>query len=263
MEMQVQPSKGAPKTNTAWPRKGTPNVTPPSLGDTGVTFGPGRQLTMRDIKALEWINEMWGVRMDLLAVLLGHLSGTDRLTERRARDVSSRWVAAGWARHERGLYGEPSWIMLTRAGTSQLGLRRPASIRPAELAHCHAVAACRLAVAAEYPHRIWTPERMVPIEKHRPDAVVTLQDGRRFAVEVELSKKGPHRTAEIVDVHLRRFAGVIYYATEEVARQFDQPDRMNDGRKSPSVRERLNHPRNLDVIPIEPILQEIEEGRRR
>ena len=71
----------------------------------------GVQLTGRDIRALVWCGEMYGIRADLLAELLG-VSGDV------VRQLHARWRRAGLA--ETGRLGPgPVWCWLTRAAATR------------------------------------------------------------------------------------------------------------------------------------------------
>jgi hypothetical protein len=104
------------------------------------------QLTDRDIRALVWCGEMYGIRAGLLAGLLG-VSGDV------VRQLHARWRRAGLA--ETGRLGPgPVWCWLTRAGLEACGLPY-ASYRPplGRLAHVHAAGSVRAALEAGMPIR--------------------------------------------------------------------------------------------------------------
>src|SRR5580704_16031804 len=76
--------------------------------------GGGVRLTGRDIRALVWCGDMYGIRADLLADLLG-VSGDV------VRQLHARWRRAGLAETAR-LGPGPVWCWLTRAGLEACGL---------------------------------------------------------------------------------------------------------------------------------------------
>jgi hypothetical protein len=97
------------------------------------------QLTARDIRALVWCGEMYGIRADLLADLLG-VSGDV------VRQLHARWRRAGLAETSR-LGPGPVWCWLTRAGLEACGLPYGAYRPPlGRLAHVHAVGSVRAAL---------------------------------------------------------------------------------------------------------------------
>src|SRR5262245_29920781 len=102
------------------------------------------RLTGRDVAALVWLGEMYGVRADLLAGLLG-ASGEV------VRQLHARWRRAGLA--ETGTLGPgPVWCWLTRAGLDACGLPY-APYRPplGRLGHVHAVGCVRVALGGGRP----------------------------------------------------------------------------------------------------------------
>lgn len=167
------------------------------------------RLTGRDVAALLWCGQMYGIRSDLLADLLG-VSGDV------VRRVHLRWRRAHLA--ETGRLGPgPSWCWLTRAGLDACGLaydaRQPALGR---LRHIHATGCVRLALE-RWPawrdggarwrgerHLRWRIGGGVGRRGHVPDGEVVWPGtagsfgGQVWAVEVELTAKTQDRTAAIM-----------------------------------------------------------------
>jgi hypothetical protein len=180
--------------------------------------GPGRvHLTGRDVRALMWCGEMYGIRADLLTTLLD--ASGDVVKQLRAR-----WRRAGLA--ETGRLGPgPVWCWLSRAGLEACGLPY-APYRPplGRLAHVHAVGAVRVALegwdAYQGAGAYWRGERRLrwrlgpgPGRRgHVPDGEVLWPDtsphypGEVWAVEVELTGKSVARTAGIMAAVLSRDA---------------------------------------------------------
>jgi hypothetical protein len=166
-------------------------------------------LSRCDLKALAWVGEQYAVRTDQLCVFLGCTPRTVqrlllRLRERRLVEV------------RRVLVGEPAWVIPTVKGLRASGLSF-AAWRPALglLAHVAAVTDVRLHVQSRSPESEWVCERILAREKQSPqehlaDALVLL-DGRRIAVEVELTVKSKRRTRAIVEELLGRYDAVLYY----------------------------------------------------
>jgi hypothetical protein len=116
----------------------------------------------------------------------------------------------------RVLVGEPAWVIPTvkglRASGLSFGMWRPTL---GGLAHVAAVTEVRLHIQSRSPESEWVCERVLAREKRTPqehlaDAVVLL-DGRRFAVEVELTIKSKRRTGAIIEELTRRYDAVLYY----------------------------------------------------
>ena len=101
--------------------------------------GP-RGLGDRDIGAMLFTAEMYGLQLDLLAAVLGG-------TVPRARAAAARWRRLGYADASR-LGPGASWVWLTRAGLAACGMRyAPNPPALSRLAHIRAVTTVRLALA--------------------------------------------------------------------------------------------------------------------
>jgi hypothetical protein len=189
---------------------------------------PGRErsriqeFTSRDGEALAWLGEMYGARFDVLAVLLGRLSGQtggQPLSVSGVRKQVDRWKRAGLVKVERAL--SQSWVTLTAHGYARVGQTYgPWAVPVTRVRHVHAVNVVRLwyegtTLAPEAP---WVSERALFVERgktgrwHIPDGVIVdpqvSTDGppRHIAIEVELTHKGRRQYDEEVFGNLR--AGV-------------------------------------------------------
>lgn len=166
-------------------------------------------VSRRDLDALGWVGEQYAVRTDQLAAFLDCGPRTvqrllARLREQRLVDV------------RRVLVGEAAWVIPTVKGLRASGLSFGAW-RPTLglLAHVAAVTEVRLHIQSRSPESEWVCERVLAREKQTPqehltDAVVLL-DGRRLAIEVELTIKSKRRTLAIVEELTRRYDAVLYY----------------------------------------------------
>jgi hypothetical protein len=175
------------------------------------------RLTGRDLRGLLWCGEMYGVRADLLAGVLGCSADV-------VRRVHVRWRRSGLA--ETGRLGPgPVWCWLTRAGLDACGLPYGAYRPPlGRLAHVHAVGRVRLALedwqAWPAGGAAWRGERRLRWRLgsaagrrgHVPDGEVLWPDGAAdfggqvWCVEVELTAKTAERTAGIMTELLTRTA---------------------------------------------------------
>jgi hypothetical protein len=175
------------------------------------------RLTGRDVGGLVWCGEMYGVRSDLLACVLG-CSGDV------VRRVHVRWRRAGLA--ETGRLGPgPVWCWLTRAGLDACGLPYGAYRPPlGRLAHVHAAGCVRAALedwdAWQAGGARWRGERRLRWHLgsaagrrgHVPDGEVLWPEGAAdfggqvWCVEVELTPKTADRTAGIMTELLTRTA---------------------------------------------------------
>jgi hypothetical protein len=173
------------------------------------------RLTGRDVAGLLWCGEMYGVRADLLAAVLG-CSGDV------VRHLHVRWRRAGLV--QTGPLGPgPWWCWLTRAGLDACGLPYAAYRPPlGRLAHVHAAGCVRAALedwdAWQRGGAWWRSERRVRWRAgsaagrhgHVPDGEVLWPGdapdfgGQVWCVEVELTPKTAERTAGIMTGLLTR-----------------------------------------------------------
>jgi len=166
-------------------------------------------VSRRDLDALCWVGEQYAVRSDQLGAWLG-------CNPRTVQRLLARLREQRFAELHRLLAGEPAWVIPTVKGLRAAGLSfgawRP---RLGSLAHVLAVTEVRLHIHSRSPDAEWVCERTLAREKqtsreHLADAVVLL-DGRRLAIEVELTVKSKRRTRLIIDELTRRYDAVLYY----------------------------------------------------
>ena len=178
------------------------------------------QLRTRDLAVLAWCAEQYAVRIDQLEVLL--VSGP-----RTVRRVTVRLREAGLIEVRKLLVGEPAWAIPTSRGlrtTGQgFGLWRP---RVGLLAHVAAINDVRLHVQSRSPRSEWLPERFLAKERrhpkeHLPDGVV-IADGRRVAIEVELTVKSRRRMGQILDELSGSYDTVLYWCAPGPYRQLSE-----------------------------------------
>src|SRR5580693_2396881 len=174
--------------------------------------GGARGLAVRDVGALVFVADMYGIQLDQLARLAGG--------ERSARATAARWRELGYAETARLSRGT-AWLWVTRAGLAACGLSyAPAQPALSRLAHIRAVAAVRIALEATAGYRaasaFWRCERRirsrhgVGVRQHLPDAEVHWPDeacgpdglpirwaGECWALEAELTPKTVARTTAI------------------------------------------------------------------
>jgi len=170
--------------------------------------GGHETLRRRDLEVLGWLGEQYGARADQLEILLG-------CGPRTIQRVLSRLREAGLITTRRLLADEPAWAIPTRAGLRACGHGFGAwHPRVGLLAHVAAVNDVRLHVQARSPESEWVGEQPLARERqpgeHLPDAVV-VTDGRRVAIEVELTVKSQRRVQAILDELTGRFDAVLYF----------------------------------------------------
>jgi hypothetical protein len=173
-------------------------------------------LRRRDIEILGWLAEQYGARVDQLEVLMECGPRTVQRTVGRLRE-------AGLVRTERVLAGEPAWVLPTAAGmtacSSGFGPWRP---RLSLLAHVAAVNDVRLHIQGRAPSTEWIPERVLARDhqagEHLPDGVA-ITDGRRVAIEAELTPKSKRRITAILDELNLRYDAALYFCVPSTHRQ--------------------------------------------
>ncbi len=165
-------------------------------------------LRQRDLALLAWIVEQYGARTDQLEVLLGCGPRTVQRALARLRD-------SGLVTTRSLLVREPAWVIPTRAGLRVSGLGLAAwQPKLVLVGHVAAVNDVRLHIQSRSPESVWVSERLLARQReageHLPDGVVTLE-GRRVAIEVELTVKSQRRVNAILDELAGRFDAVLYF----------------------------------------------------
>lgn len=175
--------------------------------------GPREQiLGPRDVETLRWLAEQYAGRIDHLQHLLG-------CGERQAQRVIARLRAHDLVRYELLSAGEPRWVIPAPAGL-RLSLTgfRPWRPNLMLLAHCAAVNDVRLHIEERSPDAVWTSERQLArkhgTKGHLPDGVV-LVDGKRVAIEVELTPKSKTRTTSIITQLCSTYDTALYFAAPD------------------------------------------------
>lgn len=187
----------------------------------------GPEVTARDCTVLEFMTEMYGARLDVLAVLLRRAGdgGAAPLSMTGVRQQVDRWRSAGWVRTEVAL--GHTWVTPTPKGmaVAQLGFP-PWKLPVTKLAHTHAVNVVRLWYESS-PARVdrqgpWVPERVLFSRRgrelwHVPDGALVDGQGRAWALEVELTSKHRPRYADEVFGRLHgAVVGVVYLVPERL-----------------------------------------------
>ena len=182
------------------------------------------RVTERDVELLRLVGEMYAVSQTQLRRLLG-------CSESRAHRVRRRWQRAGWVEAQLMLAAEPLALWPTREGLRVAGLGEYRVWRPSpqRIGHVLALADVRLLVEERRRGARWVSERQLArdggragrtvgseVGQHRPDGVVEL-DGRRAAVELELTSTGRERARQIMRLLLEHFDSAWYFAAPRPA----------------------------------------------
>ena len=189
-------------------------------------------LRRRDLEMLGWLAEQYGARADQLEVLMGCGPRTVQRTVARLR-------SAGLVRSERMIVGEPAWVTPTSAGMavcgSGFGVWRP---RIGLLSHVAAVNDVRLHIQGRAPGTEWVPERVLAKERrageHLPDGVA-ITEGRRVAIEVELTVKSRERVTAILDELAGRFDAVLYFCAPGPHQQLSELSELGESGRWPTL----------------------------
>ena len=211
-------------------------------------------VTERDVAVLSWIGEQYGVRADVVPVLLGQwelhagtLITTGTVSRWAGRNAVTRWQRAGLVTTRR-LLGR-TWVVPTRAGLTVAGLPYPAwEPKATTLGHVHAVGLVRLAVEPTIPAGgRWLGERALrrdldairgpraPGQRrelgHLADAAIEAPEELssweagagavpppRVAIEVELTRKEHWRLPRIVgELRRSQYVRAVWFAPADVA----------------------------------------------
>jgi hypothetical protein len=185
---------------------------------------PNVRMTPRDAAALEWLSQMYGAPLDVVAKLTG-------TTEKRAYAVVKRWKDGGWVESGR-IDAGPMWVWTKRQTAAAYldwdpGYWVP---RASTVAHLRASAVTRMALAGE-DVEAWVPERRLrrdtpkhergQREPYLPDGMWrSAEDEKWRAVEVELNAKGTTRTRAVIANAMAAIgkaagAGVVYVCASE------------------------------------------------
>jgi DNA-binding PadR family transcriptional regulator len=170
------------------------------------------KLTERDIGILKFINEFGFSEMPQIERRFG-------LKKPRSYQLLTRLVEEGYVKHERVFHGRHGIYRLSRKGAKLTHLPPLARVPLANYKHDITLMEVYLRLREDYPEASWISERELKRDKyfdgvgkfgHLSDGLLVFKDGKRIAVEVELSLKSRNRVEQI----LRWYGGV--FEIEEV-----------------------------------------------
>lgn len=228
-----------------------------------------RQLTARDLWVLRWIADMYAIRFDQLRHLLsrepgqrnGRAPGPDGLTAGAVDQVIRRWQEEPpLVTYERIFTNAPGWLWLTPAAERLLDVPYARHhLRASRLTHRYYVNQVRLDYERRHPGDSWTSERAILAQQprrepgeaipHVPDGVITREDGRAIAVEVELSPKSDAELDAVlfglIGGDQPPYRGVWYFVSDQ------DPVHAQAWRAVAAARERLATPLQLRMQIID------------
>jgi hypothetical protein len=183
--------------------------------------------------------------MDTLQKLLGRMAGTGvyapkvpgTIAMRNVYRAIYRWENAGMVEYQKFWKDTPGWVWLTNTGLRSHNLTfTPWSPRQgSEFQHRHFINEIRVKLENRYGFLLpWESERMVRKRlsesregNHAPDAVVAI-DGKRLALEVELTNKTAKRTEAIIKNMLTNYDGIWYFVTQKSQNLIYKYSRLHD-----------------------------------
>ena len=176
----------------------------------------GKVAEHRELMMLHWLCEQFAARYDHLEALVGRSKVT---TWRMVTNLRE----AGCVESRKIMVGESMWVFPTKKGLNRCGLTyRPVAPRSMSLAHIAAINDVRLHIQHSSEETSWVSERRLVKENpgagHLPDGVA-IYEGRRVAIEVELTKKIPSIVKAKLDAIEPRFDAVVYFCAPAPYRQ--------------------------------------------
>jgi hypothetical protein len=215
-------------------RDGVVRDEPKSGSDVGggLASSPARgagRLTRRDVAVLAWIGRHGVVSVDQVGRRFWQKPEASRATRRRMTVLLEAGLLARWAPlWTRG----PALLIATSRGLRVASVPlRQARVVSWRTEHSLALVDLSEELLAEYAGSSWLTERELMVGGWRtslnlrrlPDGLLVQSDGRRFAVELEASRKEAERLRRIVNDYLpalagpNALAGVIWYARRELS----------------------------------------------
>jgi hypothetical protein len=196
----------------------------------------GARLTTRDMTVLRWLVEQRAATVAQVTTLLLQITGTAQLSDRRVRQIVSRWENLGLVTRWNVWHGEPAVILPTGQAAKMFGYQRWRRPGIGILRHTVAVAEIRLRTTPHGGNRQWVSEtelrRHTAIGEHLADGG-WFEDGIATAIEVELSPHGRKRVEATIKALLyaqvggkNRWERVLYVCSPTT---FVQVSAVRDG----------------------------------
>jgi protein involved in plasmid replication-relaxation len=186
-------------------------------------------VTVRDVEVMRWVGRHGVVSTDQVAGRFWPVGCPKRLVRRRLAILER----AGLLKAERPGWRRQSKVWLATASGLRLAevALRPARLVGWRLSHDLALVDLSEQLPAKEAGGSWLTERELMVGGWRtslklrrlPDGLLVQADGRRFAVELEASRKDAERLRRIVNDYLpalagpNALAGVIWYARPQLS----------------------------------------------
>lgn len=185
------------------------------------------QVTKRDLEIICFASRFWFVTIQQIARFFG-------ISSHWALSVCKRLVLNGYLERKKLFHHGPYLYFATRKGIALAKCDTgPGKLDISLYEHTLKVTDVFLMLREQMPEMIWTTERELRVQEQggqftpgqknpvrMPDAVVTLADGKRVAIEVELTKKSAKRLKSVLYRLSRQYDEAWYFCgSEGVARR--------------------------------------------
>ncbi|HEY8658005.1 MAG TPA: MarR family winged helix-turn-helix transcriptional regulator [Hanamia sp.] len=178
------------------------------------------RLTGRNIEILKFINEFGFCE-------IGQVRKRFVLKKTWMYEIMKKLVDAGLVHHKRVLNSRHGIYLVSRKGAEYTDLPSVDRITVGEYEHNISIIKVYIKLRKLYPEAFWISERRLKHDKfydgvgkkgHISDGVLLFPDGRRIAIEVEMSVKGKYRIEKILREHGSDFSikEVWYYCSKRV-----------------------------------------------
>ena len=178
------------------------------------------RLTERDIEIIQFINEFGFCEMN-------QIEEKFFLNKPRNYEIMRRLVKNGFVNHERIFFRRPGIYYASAKGSGYTDLPVVDRLLTNQYIHQISIIKVYLKLQQLYPDASWISERRLKHEKfydgigktgHISDGIFLFPDGRRIAIEVEMSVKGKNRIEKILreygaDLSIKE---VWYYCSKRV-----------------------------------------------
>lgn len=178
----------------------------------------GLRLTNRDIEILKFINEFGFCE-------ISHISRRFNLKRPRNYQIIKRLIKAGFIKHERIFYGRSGVYQLTNDGSNLTTLPPISKVPLSVYEHNLKLIDLHIALSRKHPDVVWMSERQLKYDKfkdgvgqagHVCDGIMIFPDGKKVAIELELSMKGERRLNQILKNYSIQFEfNEIWYFCEK------------------------------------------------
>ncbi len=178
------------------------------------------QITEREKEILQFINAFGFCE-------IVHIIKQFSMKQSRCYQVMEKLKRGGLVKHERVFYGRHGIYWVTHKGASYTELPPLTTIPLAHYGHQLTIINLYMKLQNLYPEIRWISERQLIQEKffdgvgkrgHVADGILVYPDGKKIAIEVELTLKGKNRLQKILKGYVRQqeLSEIWYYCAPEL-----------------------------------------------